>query len=149
VPLAPRPHLPPLPLRAALPQILIKLGVAFMILGLIITIGFVAGDTTCNAATNLSNPVGAAGSSFCGHAEGFEALGFIILVVGACMLVFGSMILPTLRARDARLAEAARAAAAAAEPIAGEPAELEVETDDEPGQLDAVPREESKVPYPD
>jgi hypothetical protein len=149
VPLAPRPNLPPSPLRAALPQILIKLGVAFMILGLIITIGFVAGDTTCNAATNLSNPVGAPGSSFCGHADGFEALGFIILVLGAGMLVFGSMILPTLRARDARVAETARTAAAAAESIAGEPADPEVETEDEPGQLDAVPRQESKVPHPD
>ncbi|HEY1829525.1 MAG TPA: hypothetical protein VGG38_04685 [Acidimicrobiales bacterium] len=148
MPLAPRPNLSPSPLRAALPQILIKLGVAFMILGLIITIGFVAGDTTCNAATNLSNPVGAAGSSFCGHADGFEALGFIILVLGAGMLVFGSMILPTLRTRDARIAAATRAAEVV-EPNTDQVAGSELETVNELGRLDDAPNRENEALHPD
>ena len=93
------------PLRAELPRILVVLGIGFMIIGLVATIALVASDSGCNAATNLSSPGGGPTSgSFCGHAHGFLTVSFLTLVAGAGLLAIGSMILPTLRQRDARRA---------------------------------------------
>lgn len=98
-----------------------------MILGTLAVIGFVAGDTTCNGATNLSSPSGVAStSSFCGHADGFLGVSFAVLVIGALMLAVGSMVLPVLRDRDARRA-AAEQRAAAPSVTAAEPSEAETE----------------------
>lgn len=92
------------PLREELPRILVLLGIAFMVLGVLATIGLVAGDSSCNAATNLSDAGGVPAPGFCGHVAGFEAVSFSVLVLGALLVAFGSMVLPTLRERDARRA---------------------------------------------
>ncbi len=75
-----------------------------MVLGALATIGFVAGDTSCNAATTISPAGGSSAAGFCGHEQGFLTGSFVILVVGAVLVALGSMVLPTLRERDARLA---------------------------------------------
>jgi hypothetical protein len=112
-------------LRLHLPRILVLFGIGLFVVGIIATIAFVAGDSSCNAATNPNilnggqvsgNP---ASGSFCGHAHGFLTISYLILIVGAILIGIGSMILPTLRARDVRMAReqaavAARAATAAA-----------------------------------
>jgi hypothetical protein len=94
-------------LRAELPRFLVLLGIGFMVIGLIATIALVASDSSCNAGTNLSGggPIDMSGNAFCGHAHGFEAISFLLLVAGAGMLTIGGLILPTLRTRDARQAE--------------------------------------------
>jgi hypothetical protein len=85
------------------------LGILFMILGVVVVIGFVAGDSSCNANSTLGgSATGPAPSGFCGHAGGFLAAGFVIVVTGAALLILGSMVIPTLRQRDARLEEARR-----------------------------------------
>jgi type II secretory pathway pseudopilin PulG len=61
-----------------------------------------------------------ASGSFCGHAHGFLTISYLILIVGAILIGIGAMILPTLRARDARMArEQAAIAAALAAAAAG------------------------------
>jgi hypothetical protein len=86
-----------------------------MILGALATIGFVAGDSTCNGATNLSSPSGGPTTgSFCGHAHGLLTVSFIVLVIGALLVTVGSLVLPILRDRDARQAAAKSPAAVAA-----------------------------------
>jgi hypothetical protein len=113
-------------LRLHLPRILVLFGIGLFVVGIIATIAFVAGDSSCNAATNPNilnggQVTGApASGSFCGHAHGFLTISYLILIVGAILIGIGAMILPTLRARDTRVAReqaaaaAARAAAAAA-----------------------------------
>jgi Sec-independent protein translocase protein TatA len=91
-------------LRDDLPRILVLLGIAFMVLGALATIGLVAGDTSCNAATNPYATGGVAPAGFCGHEQGFLGVSFFVLVAGAAMVVMGTMVLPTLRERDARAA---------------------------------------------
>lgn len=113
-------------LRLHLPRILVLFGIGLFVVGIIATIAFVAGDSSCNAATNPSILNGGQVSgapvsgSFCGHAHGFLTISYLILIVGAILIGIGAMILPTLRARDARMAReqaavAATRAAAAAE----------------------------------
>ena len=106
---------PSSPLRAELPRILVLLGIAFMILGAIATIGFVAGDSSCNSGTMLNGSAPLA-AGFCGHAHGLLTASFLVLVLGAVLLTFGTMIIPTLRERDAR-----RDAVNQAEPNSGDP----------------------------
>src|ERR1700722_9435278 len=113
-------------LRLLLPRILVLFGIGLFVVGIIATIAFVAGDSSCNAATNPNilnggQVAGAPASGlFCGHAHGFLTISYLILIVGAILIGIGAMILPTLRARDARMARektsvaADRAAAAAA-----------------------------------
>lgn len=118
-------------LRPELPRVLVLLGIGFMILGAVAIIGFVAGDSTCNAATNLSSPGGVPSTgtgSFCGHAEGLLGASFAVLVVGALLLTWGAMVMPTLRARDARRAAAAPPVAASTD----EPSELRPENEEVP-----------------
>jgi len=91
------------PLHDELPRILRLLGSALMALGALATIGLVAGDTSCNAATNPSATGTVAPAGFCGHEGGFLGFSFFVLVVGAVMVVVGTMVLPTLRERDARV----------------------------------------------
>ncbi len=86
----------------------------FTVLGAIATIAFVASDSSCNSATNLSSGVGVAQAGFCGHVQGFETGGFVILAAGAVLLALGSLILPVLRDRDARRAAAADSSASGA-----------------------------------
>jgi hypothetical protein len=112
-------------LRLHLPRILVLVGISLFLVGIIATIAFVAGDSSCNAATNpnILNGGQVAGApasgSFCGHAHGFLTISYLILIVGAILIGIGAMILPTLRARDARMArEKAAVAAALAEPPA-------------------------------
>jgi hypothetical protein len=113
-------------LRLHLPRILVLLGIGLFVVGIIATIAFVAGDSSCNAATNPNILNGGqvsgapASGSFCGHAHGFLTISYLILIVGAILIGIGAMILPTLRARDARMAreKAAVAAARAAAPAA-------------------------------
>jgi uncharacterized membrane protein len=117
-------------LRLQLPRILVLFGIGLFVVGIIATIAFVAGDSSCNAATNPSVLNGGQVSgapvsgSFCGHAHGFLTISYLILIVGAILIGIGAMILPTLRARDARMAReqaavaATRAAAAEAEDAA-------------------------------
>jgi hypothetical protein len=110
-------------LRQQLPRILVLVGIGLMVLGIAVTIAFVAGDSGCNAVTNqqviFGAPVsvGSSGGSFCGHAGGFLGISFSTVVLGAILIAWGAMVVPTLRARDARLAreQAAIAAAVAAE----------------------------------
>jgi hypothetical protein len=117
VPAPKRPAGPASILRTELPRILVRVGVLFMILGVVIVIGFVAGDSSCNSNTSFGGTFsGPAPSGFCGHAHGFLAAGFIVLVAGAASLIFGSMVIPTLRQRDARMAEARRSMAANEDP---------------------------------
>jgi hypothetical protein len=106
-------------LRLHLPRILVLFGVGLFVVGIIATIAFVAGDSSCNAATNpnILNGGQVAGApasgSFCGHAHGFLTISYLILIVGAILIGIGAMILPTLRARDARMAREKAAVAAA------------------------------------
>jgi hypothetical protein len=115
-------------LRQQLPRILVLVGIGLMVLGIAVTIAFVAGDSGCNAVTNQSVifgapvSVGSGGGSFCGHAGGFLAISFTTLLIGAILIVWGAMVIPTLRARDARLArEQAAVAAAVAASVAAMP----------------------------
>jgi hypothetical protein len=113
-------------LRLHLPRILVLFGIGLFVVGIIATIAFVAGDSSCNAATNPNILNGGqvsgapASGSFCGHAHGLLTISYLILIVGAILIGIGAMILPTLRSRDARVAReraalaAARVAAAAA-----------------------------------
>ncbi len=106
-------------LRQQLPRIVVLVGIGLLVVGFIATIGFVASDSGCNAATNLSVPGGApTNGSFCGHEHGFLTISFLTLIAGAVLIGIGSMVLPTLRERDARIArqKAEAAARAAAEP---------------------------------
>jgi uncharacterized membrane protein len=123
-------------LRLHLPRMLVLFGIGLFVVGIIATIAFVAGDSSCNAATNPNilnggQVTGApANGSFCGHAHGFLTISYLILIVGAILIGIGAMILPTLRARDARVAReraaiAATRAAAAAEEAAAEEAGIE------------------------
>jgi hypothetical protein len=116
-------------LRLHLPRILVLFGIGLFVVGTIATIAFVAGDSSCNAATNPSILNGGQVSgaptsgSFCGHAHGFLTISYLILIVGAILIGIGAMILPTLRARDARVAReqaAVTAALAAAEKAGAE-----------------------------
>jgi hypothetical protein len=106
-------------LRLHLPRILVLFGIGLFVVGIIATIAFVAGDSSCNAATNpnILNGGQVAGTpasgSFCGHAHGFLTISYLILIVGAILIGIGAMILPTLRARDARMAREKAAVAAA------------------------------------
>ena len=106
-------------LRLHLPRILVLFGIGLFVVGIIATIAFVAGDSSCNAATNPSILNGGqvsgapASGSFCGHAHGFLTISYLILIVGAILIGIGAMILPTLRARDARIAREQAAVAAA------------------------------------
>jgi hypothetical protein len=122
-------------LRQQLPRILVLVGIGLMVIGVAVTIAFVAGDSGCNAVTNQSVifgapvSVGSRGGSFCGHAGGFLAISFTTLVIGAICVGMGAMVLPTLRARDARLARERAAAAAAVESAASAEA---LESSEEP-----------------
>jgi uncharacterized membrane protein len=129
-------------LRLHLPRILVLFGIGLFVVGIIATIAFVAGDSSCNAATNPNilnggQVTGApASGSFCGHAHGFLTISYLILIVGAILIGIGAMILPTLRARDARMAreKAAIAAALTASPA---PAAAEKTGADEAGADEA------------
>ena len=103
-------------LRQQLPRILVLVGIGLLVAGFIATVAFVASDSGCNAATNLSAPGGSpTNGSFCGHEHGFLTISFLTLIAGAVLIGIGSMVLPTLRTRDARQArEKADAAAKAA-----------------------------------
>jgi hypothetical protein len=85
---------------------LVLLGIGFMVLGVIVTIALVAGESGCNAATtNIGSDMGSVASgSFCGHSHGFLTISFMIVVLGAVLIGLGGMVLPTLRTRDARRA---------------------------------------------
>jgi hypothetical protein len=141
-------------LRLQLPRILVLVGIGLMVLGVAVTIAFVAGDSGCNSVTNQSvifgGPVriGSSGGSFCGHAGGFLAISFTTLVLGAICIGMGAMVLPTLRARDARLSrERAAVAAAVAAPEAVEAPE----SPEEPGadeSAEVVPPQVSSEPDP-
>jgi hypothetical protein len=116
-------------LRLHLPRILVLFGIGLFVVGIIATIAFVAGDSSCNAATNPDILNGGqvsgapASGSFCGHAHGFLTISYLILIVGAILIGIGAMILPTLRARDARMArEQAAAHAESPAPAAAEKA---------------------------
>jgi hypothetical protein len=128
-------------LRLHLPRILVLFGIGLFVVGIIATIACVAGDSSCNAATNPSILNGGqvsgapASGSFCGHAHGFLTISYLILIVGAILIGIGAMILPTLRARDARMAREQAAAAAHAESPA--PAEDGGAAADEGGADDA------------
>jgi hypothetical protein len=97
-------------LRLQLPRILVLLGIGLFVIGIIATIAFVAGDSGCNAITNptVLNGGQISGTpttgSFCAHEGGFLTISFLTLVLGAVLIGLGSMVLPTLRTRDARLA---------------------------------------------
>src|ERR1700733_92117 len=118
-------------LRLQLPRILVLFGIGLFVVGIIATIAFVAGDSSCNAATNPSILNGGQVSgapvrgSFCGHAHGFLTISYLILIVGAILIGIGAMILPTLRARDARVAREQAAVAAALATAAAAAAEAE------------------------
>jgi uncharacterized membrane protein len=130
-------------LRLHLPRILVLFGIGLFVVGIIATIAFVAGDSSCNAATNpnILNGGQVAGApasgSFCGHAHGFLTISYLILIVGAILIGIGAMILPTLRARDARVArDRATVAATLAESPA--PAAAEGAAADESGADEAA-----------
>ena len=133
-------------LRLHLPRILVLFGIGLFVVGIIATIAFVAGDSSCNAATNPSilnggQVIGApASGSFCGHAHGFLTISYLILIIGAILIGIGAMILPTLRARDARMAReqaAVDAALAAAEAEAEVVATADATTTTPPGSPEA------------
>jgi len=132
-------------LRLHLPRILVLFGIGLFVVGIIATIAFVAGDSSCNAATNPSILNGGqvsgapASGSFCGHAHGFLTISYLILIVGAILIGIGAMILPTLRARDARVArEQAAVAARAAAAVAAELAAADVAGAEEVAAADAA-----------
>jgi uncharacterized membrane protein len=132
-------------LRLHLPRILVLFGIGLFVVGIIATIAFVAGDSSCNAATNPSILNGGqvsgapASGSFCGHAHGFLTISYVILIVGAILIGIGAMILPTLRARDARMArEQAAVAARAAAAVAAELAAADVAGAEEVAAADAA-----------
>jgi hypothetical protein len=152
-------------LRLHLPRVLVLLGIGLFVVGIIATIAFVAGDSSCNAATNptILNGGQVSGAptagSFCGHAHGFLTISYLILIVGAILIGIGAMILPTLRARDARMAReraavaAALAAAAVQEAAADEAGAEEVATADAattspPGSPEADPEVQSESGSP-
>jgi hypothetical protein len=121
-------------LRQQRPRIILLFGIGLFVVGIIATIAFVAGDSSCNAATNFSNPSGTPTmGSFCGHEHGFLTISYLTLVLGAVLIGIGGMILPTLRARDARLARVAVDAAKAAPPVADEVSEIESADDNDGG----------------
>jgi len=133
-------------LRLHLPRILVLFGIGLFVVGIIATIAFVAGDSSCNAATNPSILNGGqvsgapASGSFCGHAHGFLTISYLILIIGAILIGIGAMILPTLRARDARMAReqaAVDAALAAAEAEAEVVATADATTTTPPGSPEA------------
>jgi uncharacterized membrane protein len=133
-------------LRLHLPRILVLFGIGLFVVGIIATIAFVAGDSSCNAATNPSILNGGqvsgapASGSFCGHAHGFLTISYLILIIGAILIGIGAMILPTLRARDARMAReqaAVDAALAAAQAEAEEVATADATTTTPPGSPEA------------
>jgi hypothetical protein len=135
-------------LRLHLPRILVLFGIGLFVVGIIATIAFVAGDSSCNAATNPSILNGGqvsgapASGSFCGHAHGFLTISYLILIIGAILIGNGAMILPTLRARDARMAREQAAvdaalAAAEAEAEAEEVATADATTTTPPGSPEA------------
>ena len=133
-------------LRLHLPRILVLFGIGLFVVGIIATIAFVAGDSSCNAATNPSILNGGqvsgapASGSFCVHAHGFLTISYLILIIGAILIGNGAMILPTLRARDARMAReqaAVDAALAAAQAEAEEVATADATTTTPPGSPEA------------
>jgi hypothetical protein len=103
-------------IRLQLPRILVVVGIGLFVVGIIATIAFVASDSGCNAITNPTVLNGGqitgtpATGSFCGHEHGFLTFSFLTLVLGAILIGIGSMVLPTLRTRDARLARERAAA---------------------------------------
>jgi hypothetical protein len=111
-------------LRLQLPRILVMVGIGLLVAGVIAIIAFVAADSGCNAVTNptIINGGQISGSStsgsFCGHEHGFLTISFLTLVLGAVLIGLGGMILPTLRARDARMD---RDKASASSPSTGAP----------------------------
>ncbi len=123
-------------LRLHLPRILVLFGIGLFVVGIIATIAFVAGDSSCNAATNPNILNGGqvsgapASGSFCGHAHGFLTISYLILIVGAILIGIGAMILPTLRARDSRMAREQAAVAAALGASAAAAAPEEAAADD-------------------
>jgi hypothetical protein len=146
-------------LRLHLPRVLVLLGIGLFVVGIIATIAFVAGDSSCNAATNptILNGGQVSGAptsgSFCGHAHGFLTISYLILIVGAILIGIGAMILPTLRARDARMAReraavAARAAAAAEEAGAEEVATADATATTPPGSPEADSEVQSETESP-
>ena len=132
-------------LRLQLPRILVLLGIALLVVGVIATIAFVAGDSSCNAGSNLYSVNGGSydglriGSDFCQHEGGFLTITFMTMVLGAILIGMGSMVIPTLRSRDARLArEKAAVDAAIAAAVAASEAEDEPETVDGPNESEAA-----------
>jgi hypothetical protein len=123
-------------LRLHLPRILVLVGIGLFVVGIVATIAFVASDSSCNAATNPNILNGGqvsgapASGSFCGHAHGFLTISYLILIVGAILIGIGAMILPTLRARDARMAREQAAVAAALAASAAAAAAEEAPTDE-------------------
>jgi hypothetical protein len=88
-----------------LPRQLWIVGTVFFVVGLVVTIILVVTDSSCNAASNLSNmAAGTTSTATCAEQHGGESLSFLVLVVGALMIVVGTMILPVLRDRNARRA---------------------------------------------
>jgi uncharacterized membrane protein len=152
-------------LRLHLPRMLVLFGIGLFVVGIIATIAFVAGDSSCNAATNPNILNGGqvtgppASGSFCGHAHGFLTISYLILIVGAILIGIGAMILPTLRARDARtarehaavadaLAASAAEEAGAAEAGAEEVAIADAATTTPPGSPEADSEIQSESGWP-
>jgi hypothetical protein len=94
------PSQPPPPIF--LPRHVVMAGSVLFVLGLIGTIVLVATQTTCNSATNLTAPGGTSISGACGLHHSYLDLSYIALFVGAFMIAFGGMLLPTLQAKRIR-----------------------------------------------
>ena len=100
-------------LHLQLPRILALLGIGLMVLGTICNHWLCGHRLRLQFATNPSVVYGGqitgspSTSSFCGHRHGFLTISFLTLIAGAILLLIGTMVLPTLRSRDARLAEQA------------------------------------------
>jgi hypothetical protein len=77
-------------------------GAVLFVAGLVATIVLVATQSACNSATNLTavSPGGISGA--CSQHHSLLAAGYLALFVGACMITFGGMLLPTLQAKRVR-----------------------------------------------
>jgi ABC-type enterobactin transport system permease subunit len=87
---------------------LLIVGIIMFAIGVALTIILVATDSSCNAASNMSSLAGISGGSASCSTEPhrFLDLSFVVMVVGAALIVVGGMFVPVLQQRDARRAAA-------------------------------------------
>jgi hypothetical protein len=127
----PSPEMP----KDPLPRQFVIVGAVMLVVGAIGTIVLVVTNSTCNSATDMINyGFSNSGIASCGQRHSYLTIAYLVLVMGAVLIGFGGLVLPTIqsmRAREKREKSeqlaAAQAARAQAEAVAVAGAKAEVE----------------------